>query len=1208
MGLSRDQSRSAAFHEGARPDLTLQTSTEALQAAIDALHELKTLDQIVPRVLDVAANHFKATSCAFYTNDPSGEVWLRYWHVDGRTMLPDELLNLDPHRFALIRMLAAGFTVPDSYLGQPTQHVLHSVVLNHMTGTSVPEFDRFAVETGWDLELNIGVAATGVRASSLCIYRGHEHPYTPEEIALAESLAKQLGLAMHFVRLAEKAQDAALAAEKAVAAVRTAAELARTTAAMQALIDALATMSKLEDFVPVALRIAADTFGSEQALFYTHPKTEPIRLGYWLRGDEVLTASEILALERPDVAILKTLAGGFEVPDSHLGTPPRLRKRAVIVDHEAGSAAPEFDGFCRSNRMDVELNVPLVVGDAAEGAVLFFRRAGETFSEDEIALAEALGKQIAIAMQARRIAEVEKQATLAAEREAIAERRARAFAGASRALQATIGAVGEALDLSDIIPRVLTIAAETFGAVSCSLFDVDPSGVIRLLYWNVEGRTYTPSELSHIDPEKYGLVRRLAEGFEAPDDYLGMPTTRVGTALLDHVQGTTVPEFDAFAAGAGWDLELNIGVGAGGLRSSTLVIYRGRSQPFTPEEIALAESLATQLGLALEFAKLAEQARQTAVAREREEAARSRAAELAGANKVLQSTLGRFAVSSDTGTFLSSILEEIARQIGARDAQLALYDESTHTLRTAAELSLEATGSFDFPSVISASELGAFEILRSMREPRFFDPDTEAHLFWPGTVEYHRRRGTKSIFTVSMLFGSRFSGYLGFGFPRHVCLSPERIELIQALAQQATLVTELLRLSNLERESALAREREVTARQRADQLAAANKAIRQGAAMMATARDENEILGAMLSQAIDATGANAAAVMRRVVPGECRVTLAALSQAGIGLDIAAMKSLPCFVELERLSDSDPAGYFQGLLRGNLNSRVCDESLRSWAPETAAYHARGGHKIVWDYPFFDEKEVGGWISLAFKDQRTLDDTTLQMLATLTSQVSLALRMGRLSMLAQETAVLTERARVAGDIHDSLAQSFAGISMQLEAAEDALVNGETTQALSTVALARDISRFGLSEARRSIMTMRPAQFLQKGLVHALTMLAERSSIRDLLECTFEVNGQTRQLDGAMELEFFRIAQEAVSNAVRHGRPGKIAIDLDFDPAAVTLRVRDNGKGMLPAKAEVSSGGLSSIRQRAERMKGTFDLVSSPGSGATVSVMVDIGEVHR
>lgn len=397
----------------------LSKANVALQSTIDALSEITDPTQIVPRVLEIVAKTFESNSCAVFKNDPSGMIWLQYWFSDGRNYLPEEMLQLDPERFALVRMLASGFESPDSYLGGPSNTVIGPVLLNHVTGTSVKEFDDFATAVGWDLELNIGVASKGIRAYSLCVYRLHNHAFTEAEIVLAEALAKQIGLAMETCRLIEEAKLSAVEREKSRAASARAEELARSSIALQETIDEVSKLQTLDDFLPHALGIVARAFGSRSAGFFEH-NTDIIYLRWWLLDGKTYGPADLPNLTSSNLDVLSQMAKGFTVPVDHLGEHYRTRQRPSIIHHRTATASPNLHAFAVSLGWDWELNVPLIVNGIADGAITLFRPEQEPFTEMDFPLAESLGKQIALAMQTSSIAEREREATVLRERAHIA--------------------------------------------------------------------------------------------------------------------------------------------------------------------------------------------------------------------------------------------------------------------------------------------------------------------------------------------------------------------------------------------------------------------------------------------------------------------------------------------------------------------------------------------------------------------------------------------------------------------------------------------------------------------------------------------------------------------------------------------------------------------------------------------------------------------
>jgi signal transduction histidine kinase len=256
-----------------------------------------------------------------------------------------------------------------------------------------------------------------------------------------------------------------------------------------------------------------------------------------------------------------------------------------------------------------------------------------------------------------------------------------------------------------------------------------------------------------------------------------------------------------------------------------------------------------------------------------------------------------------------------------------------------------------------------------------------------------------------------------------------------------------------------------------------------------------------------------------------------------------------------------------------------------------------------YPLvFGARNVGFFI-LSFR-RNAEDVQRSELLVALAQQATLAVQLTRLAYSAKEAAVLVERTRIGQEIHDGLAQSFTGILMQLGAAEEfppcKRKNSELNTILSRI---RDLARDGLSEARRSVMALRLDQTRRAGLELALRQLAERSTVPGGITCTFEGGGFATGLKPEHEHELLRIAQEAVSNAVRHGRPHIVNIAMSDGPSNWELAVADDGVGMEQApELSASEGfGLSSMRQRAGAIGGEWQIESRPGAGTRVSVRI-------
>jgi len=272
------------------------------------------------------------------------------------------------------------------------------------------------------------------------------------------------------------------------------------------------------------------------------------------------------------------------------------------------------------------------------------------------------------------------------------------------------------------------------------------------------------------------------------------------------------------------------------------------------------------------------------------------------------------------------------------------------------------------------------------------------------------------------------------------------------------------------------------------------------------------------------------------------------------------------------------------------------------PGALAFHRREGYSSVLIYPLvFGARNVGFFILSFRREAPEVQHSGL--LVALAQQATLAVQLTRLAYSAKEAAVLVERTRIGQEIHDGLAQAFTGILMQLGAAEEfqpcKRKNSELAGVLNRI---RDLARDGLSEARRSVMALRLDQTRRAGLEIALRQLCDRSTVPGRVTCTFEGGDFKTGLKPEHEHELLRIAQEALSNAMRHARPSTVRITMTDEPEHWALSVADDGVGMEQHAVELDSGegfGLTSMRQRAGAIGGEWQIDSKPGAGTRVSV---------
>jgi two-component system, NarL family, sensor histidine kinase DevS len=199
------------------------------------------------------------------------------------------------------------------------------------------------------------------------------------------------------------------------------------------------------------------------------------------------------------------------------------------------------------------------------------------------------------------------------------------------------------------------------------------------------------------------------------------------------------------------------------------------------------------------------------------------------------------------------------------------------------------------------------------------------------------------------------------------------------------------------------------------------------------------------------------------------------------------------------------------------------------------------------------------------------------------------------------VLEERARMARDVHDTLAQGFTGIILNLEAAEEACAD-LPKEARDRITRARDVARSSLEEARRSVLAISTPSSANGELVSLIRELVKRYGPNAKTRLEFSIKGTAVPLDLVVEENLLRIAQQAVDNSLQHAHASSIHIELDYDKKAVRLQIIDNGQGFDIQKARQRLG-LTGMRERAKEIGGKFKLDSKPGQGTRIEIVVPL-----
>jgi signal transduction histidine kinase len=204
-----------------------------------------------------------------------------------------------------------------------------------------------------------------------------------------------------------------------------------------------------------------------------------------------------------------------------------------------------------------------------------------------------------------------------------------------------------------------------------------------------------------------------------------------------------------------------------------------------------------------------------------------------------------------------------------------------------------------------------------------------------------------------------------------------------------------------------------------------------------------------------------------------------------------------------------------------------------------------------------------------------------------------------------AVLTERTRLARELHDTLEQALTGISLQLDTALR-LFQRNPADAGPPLELARRFLGQSRLELRRSIWDLRSRELEQFALTQALSIASAQILTGSAILAEVTTAGEPRRLPEIVEENFLRIAQEALTNVVKHSGATSVTIQIIFSPDSVAIEIKDNGSGLVAARIAARDEphyGLLGMKERAARIGGRLDVSGPAGEGTTVRVSVSL-----
>jgi signal transduction histidine kinase len=253
----------------------------------------------------------------------------------------------------------------------------------------------------------------------------------------------------------------------------------------------------------------------------------------------------------------------------------------------------------------------------------------------------------------------------------------------------------------------------------------------------------------------------------------------------------------------------------------------------------------------------------------------------------------------------------------------------------------------------------------------------------------------------------------------------------------------------------------------------------------------------------------------------------------------------------------------------------------------------------------EGVIGAFYLTEKEGAAAFGDEDQELIELLAAHAAIAITNARLYEASRELSVLSERNRLALELHDTVSQKLFSLVLTAEAAAVQL-GRDTGAAAASVERIKALGREALEELRALIFELRPPDLARDGLAETLRKHVE--VIRPLQDVTIrlELDGDELEPDTGRDREILRIAQEALHNALKHARPTEVTVRLQTREGRLHLEVADNGRGFDPAGPDIRSRrlGLTSMEERAERMGGALGVHSAPGAGTRITLEAPLG----
>ena len=373
------------------------------------------------------------------------------------------------------------------------------------------------------------------------------------------------------------------------------------------------------------------------------------------------------------------------------------------------------------------------------------------------------------------------------------------------------------------------------------------------------------------------------------------------------------------------------------------------------------------------------------------------------------------------------------------------------------------------------------------------------------------------------------------------------------------------------------------------------EALAQSLDVLATTPDPEKFIGQMLS-----------AIGRLLNAQSVTLWLFDESTDSLVLRLQADGARPAAPDPEHPFVKDPLFWKQNAVVQELlftaGPVVCDdlETDPRVNGEWGDYLKRKGTKRFLAVPILVGGQVRGFVGIRHADQAPYRPEEIELAQALAHQVMLAIQLNEFAEQGQRAAVFEERNRMARDIHDTLAQGFTGVIVQLEGAEDAISCGWRKEANDHLHRAGELARRSLSEARRSVHALRPQALEEHNFWDALKGIIKNTTVGTALHTTFEAQGKLPELPQPWQGNLLHIGQEALTNTLKYAHARNFETRLSYKAKELRLELRDDGDGF-KVKDGHDGAGLTGMQERAEQMGAILSIKSQRGKGTNIVVVL-------